>query len=103
MSEIKIIEELLEIRNRYSLSKIENCNDKQICLLKYDELCVKLIKENQHLKERLQQAEEVIEKVIKFINDARYDKELKTIAYGGLNVNGINKILDILNEYKKEV
>lgn len=55
------------------------------------------------LEKKLQQSEEVIEEAIKFINNARYDKELKTIAYGGLNVSGINNVLDILNKYKKEI
>lgn len=57
---------------------------------------------SKRLEKQLQQSEEIIEEAIEFINNARYDKELKTIAYGGLNVNGINRVLDILNKYKKE-
>jgi len=69
---------------------------------KEDKEFIDMTRRNTKLLEQLKQSEEVIEEAIKFINNARYDKELKTIAYGGLNVSGINNVLDILNKYKKE-
>lgn len=53
MSDKNIIA-LAEVRNNYSLKKYGNLNSEQVSLLKYDELCVNLIKENQELKAALE-------------------------------------------------
>lgn len=47
---------LAEIRNIYSLKKYGNLNSEQVSLIKYDELCLNLIKENQKYKEVIDKA-----------------------------------------------
>ncbi len=40
---------LAEIRNSYSLKKYGNLTSEQIALLKYDDLCISIIEENEQL------------------------------------------------------
>lgn len=53
---------LAEIRNGYTLNKYGNLTLEQNSLIKYDNLCLKLIEENKKYKE-------VIDKLEKYIND----------------------------------
>lgn len=56
---------LSEIRNDYSLKKYGNLNSEQVSLIKYDDLCLTLIKENQQLKNQLEATKEVALKYLK--------------------------------------
>ncbi len=80
---------LTEIRNDYSLKKYGNLTSEQIALLKYDDLCVDLIKENKKYKE-------VIEKAIEYINGA-YEMAIYTKSVS-LDQENIEDLLAILKE-----
>ena len=53
---------LAEIRNGYTLLKYGNLTLEQNSLIKYDNLCLKLIEENQKYKEVIDKLEKYIEK-----------------------------------------
>lgn len=62
-------------------------------LLKYCE------QENQNIKERLKQRDEVIDEAISYIDKVQYDSELRRHVYG-INFARTKRLLEILQKYK---
>ena len=82
---------LAEIRNGYTLPKYGNLTFEQNLLIKYDNLCLKLIEENQKYKE-------VIDKLSSQIKlYGKYNGEKCTRGFSMMAAD-FNKLLDILKE-----
>lgn len=58
---------LAEIRNSYSLKKYGNLISEQIALLKYDDLCISIIEENEELKKQLSNSHQMENQQKEFI------------------------------------
>ena len=90
---------LSEIRNGYALSKYGNLTLEQNSLIKYDNLCLKLIEENQKNKEVIDKVKELItdnieETTYEYIGSTR----IKVLQRLIMDNNDLNELLDILNE-----
>lgn len=84
---------LAEIRNGYTLNKYGNLTLEQNSLIKYDNLCLKLIEENQKYKE-------VIDKAIYYINNNGAKQYNHHDNYRGkwYSPDELDTIVDILKE-----
>lgn len=60
---------LAEIRNGYALNKYGNLTLEQNSLIKYDNLCLNLIKENQELKKQLEEKQNPLKGIFAQVND----------------------------------
>ena len=65
---------LAEIRNGYALNKYGNLTLEQNSLIKYDNLCLNLIKENQELKKQLEELDKKL-----FLTKNELDMRQKSI------------------------
>ena len=67
---------LAEIRNGYALNKYGNLTLEQISLIKYDDLCLSLIKENKELKEDISFCLHSIKQEMEMSTDSRTRNEM---------------------------
>lgn len=85
---------LAEIRNGYTLPKYGNLTFEQNSLIKYDNLCLNLIKENQKYKE-------VIDKINLKIADY-LENNYSIYAENEIEIDLINEINNLLKEALNE-
>ena len=85
---------LAEIRNGYALNKYGNLTLEQNSLIKYDNLCLKLIEENQKQKE-------VIDKINLKIADY-LENNYSIYAENEIEIDLINEIDNLLKEALNE-
>lgn len=102
---------LAEIRNSYSLKKYGNLISEQIALLKYDDLCISIIEENEELKKQLSNSHQIKNQQKEFIEwlegekdrlakecSHTYEDSLGRMLY--VNEDIYNEVNKILSKYK---
>ena len=89
---------LAEIRNGYTLNKYGNLTLEQNLLIKYDNLCLNLIKENQELKKQLESANEQIS----YLRRSIERKEERIIDLQNERIPYTNEYVDKLENRQKE-
>ena len=110
MSDKNMIE-LAEIRNGYDLNKYGNLTLEQNSLIKYDNLCLNLIKENQELKKQLEKKynktgtltnEVLYEEKTKLINQQKeFIEYLESMLDNDRDIFSVVRVKDVLSKYKE--